>query len=95
MWVFDGFLLSARLISAGVASMSSAIASATEPVFAHTEQPAPVAKSASENPAIPDGMWIVLILSLILLVLLAWRAIDDMVDGSGGSDNGGNWLPPL
>ena len=43
----------------------------------------------------PEGLWIVLILSLILLVLLAWRAIDEIVDGSGGSDNGGNWLPPL
>jgi hypothetical protein len=40
-------------------------------------------------------MWIVLILSLILLVLLAWWAIDEMVDGPGGSDNGGNWFPPL
>jgi hypothetical protein len=54
-----------------------------------------VPNSASENSPIPEGMWIVLILSLILLVLLAWRAIDEIVDGSGGSDNGGNWLPPL
>jgi hypothetical protein len=75
--------------------MSSVTASVTEPVVAHTEQPAPVAKSASENTPIPEGMWIVLLLSLILLVLLAWRAIDEKVDGSGGSDNGGNWLPPL
>jgi hypothetical protein len=75
--------------------MSSATASVTDPVFAHTEQSGPVPKSATENTPIPEGMWIVLILSLILLVLLAWRAIDEIVDGSGGSDNGGNWLPPL
>lgn len=75
--------------------MSSVTASVSDPVFAHTEQSAPVAKSATENTPIPEGMWIVLILSLILLVLLAWRAIDEMVDGPGGSDNGGNWLPPL
>jgi len=75
--------------------MSSVTASVTEPVFASTEQPTPVPKSASENTPFPEGLWIVLILALILWVLLAWRAIDEMVDGSGGSDNGGNWLPPL
>ena len=75
--------------------MSSVTSSVTNPVSAHTEQSVPAPKSASENSQIPEGMWIVLILSLILLVLLAWRAIDEIVDGSGGSDNGGNWLPPL
>jgi hypothetical protein len=75
--------------------MSSAATSVTQPVSAYTEQSAPAPNSATENSPIPEGMWIVLILSLILLVLLAWRAIDEIVDGSGGSDNGGNWLPPL
>jgi hypothetical protein len=75
--------------------MSPVTASVTDPVSAYTEQSTPVPKSATENAPIPEGMWIVLILSLILLVLLAWRAIDEMVDGSGGSDNDGNWLPPL
>ena len=75
--------------------MTSATTSVTHPVSAYTEQSTPVPNSASENSPIPEGMWIVLILSLILLVLLAWRAIDEIVDGSGGSDNGGNWLPPL
>jgi len=75
--------------------MSSVTASVTEPVFASTEQPTPVPKAGSENTPFPEGLWIVLILSLTLWVLLAWRAIDEMVDRSGGSDNGGNWLPPL
>ena len=75
--------------------MASVTTSVTAPVSAYTEQSAPVQKSASENTSIPEGLWIVLILSLVLLVLLAWRAIDEIVDGSGGSDNGGNWLPPL
>ena len=75
--------------------MSSVTSSVTNPVPAYTEQSVPAPKSASENTPIPEGMWIVLVLSLILLVLLAWRAIDEIVDGSGGSDNGGNWLPPL
>jgi hypothetical protein len=75
--------------------MSSVTASVTDPVSAYTEQSALVSKSATENAPFPEGMWIVLILSLILLVLLAWRAIDEMADGSGGSDNDGNWLPPL
>jgi hypothetical protein len=75
--------------------MSSVTASVTDPVFAHTEHSSPVSNSGPENTPIPDGLWIVLILSLILLLLLAWRAIDEMADGSGGSDNGGNWLPPL
>ena len=75
--------------------MSSASLSLTEPVSAYTEQPPPLPKSASADSLVPQGMWIVLILSLILLVLLAWWAIDEMVDGPGGSDNGGNWFPPL
>ena len=75
--------------------MSSVTASATDPLFAHTERSAPAPKTTPESTPIPEGMWIVLVLSLILLVLLAWRAIDEMLDGSGGSDNGGNWLPPL
>ena len=70
--------------------MSSATMSVADPVSAYTEQPAP-----SEKAAIPEEMWIILLLSVILLVLLVWRRIDEMVDGSGGSDNGGNWLPPL
>jgi hypothetical protein len=75
--------------------MSSVTASDTDPVSASTELSAPVPKSATEYTPIPEGMWVVLILSLILLVLVAWRAIDEMADGSGGSDNDGNWLPPL
>ena len=79
----------------GVIAMPSAATSVNEPVSAYTGQAAPVPKSASENTLVPQGMWIVLILSLILLVLLAWRAIDEMVDGSNGPDNSGNWFPPL
>jgi hypothetical protein len=75
--------------------MSSVTSSVTNPVSAYTEQPVQPPKSASENTPIPEGSWIVLILSLILWGLLAWRAIDEIVDGSGGSDNGRNWLPPL
>jgi len=75
--------------------MSSASSSLIEPVSAYTEQPAPLPKSAPANSLVPQGMWIVLILAFILLVLLVWWAIDEMVDGPGGSDNGGNWFPPL
>jgi ABC-type uncharacterized transport system permease subunit len=75
--------------------MSSATMSVADPVSAYTEQSAPLPKAASENTAIPQEMWTILVLSVILLVLLVWRTIDEMVDGSGGSDNGGNWLPPL
>jgi len=62
-------------------------------VTAYTEQPARGAES--ETVPIPQELWIVLILSFILLVLLAWRAIAEAGAGPGGSDNGGNWLPPL
>jgi hypothetical protein len=70
--------------------------SASKSVSAFTEQPAPM--SESENVPIPQELWTVLILCVILFVLLAWRAIDEMLDGSGGDDNGssnGTWFPPL
>jgi hypothetical protein len=67
----------------------------TDPVSAYTEQPAPAPKSASDNSFVSAPMWMVLILCLVLLVLLAWQRIDEMSDGSGGSDNTGNWFPPL
>jgi hypothetical protein len=76
--------------------MSSATFSASKSVSAFTEQPAPM--SESENVAIPQELWTVLILCVILFVLLAWRAIGEMLDGSGGDDNGSsnsNWFPPL
>jgi hypothetical protein len=75
--------------------MSSVSSSLTVPVSAYTEQPTPLPESSSANSLVPQGMWIVLILAFILLVLLAWWAIDEMVDGPGGSDDSGNWFPPL
>jgi hypothetical protein len=72
--------------------MSSATISATEPVSAYTEQPAPAPGPASENTPIPPEFWTVVILSIVLFVLLVWKAIDEMVGGDG--DNGGNRFPP-
>jgi len=75
--------------------MSSATISATEPVSAYTEQPAPISGSAPENTPMPPELWTVVVLSVILFVLLVWKAIDEMVDGSGGNgDNGSNRFPP-
>ena len=75
--------------------MSSATSSASNSVSAFTEPPA--AAWESENVPIPQELWTVLILCVILFVLVAWRAIDEMLDGSGGDDNSGNsdWFPPL
>jgi len=39
-------------------------------------------------------MFIVLILSFILWVLLAWRAIERAGDGSGRDSNSSTWFPP-
>ena len=71
------------------------MSSATTSVTAYTKQSDPVPQPGSENAPVPEELWIVLILSFILLVLLAWRAIDEMVDGSGNSDNDGSWFAPL
>jgi hypothetical protein len=76
--------------------MSSASFSASKSVSAFTEQPAAV--SESENVPIPQELWTVLILCVILFVLLAWRAIDEMLDGSGDDDNrnsSSDWFPPI
>jgi len=75
--------------------MSSATISATKPVSAHTEQPALMPGSASESTPIPPEFWTVVVLSVILFVLLVWKAIDEMVDGRGNNgDNGSNRFPP-
>ena len=79
-----------RVIAMSTANTS--VAAYTE-VTAYTEHPARGAES--ETVPIPQELWIVLILSFILLVLLAWRAIAEAGAGPGGPDNGGNWLPPL
>ena len=59
----------------GVTTMSSATTSVAS-VSTYTEQSAPRADSGSQNTQVPDEMFIVLILSFILWVLLAWRAIE-------------------
>jgi hypothetical protein len=75
--------------------MSSTTISPTKPVSAYTEQPALAPGPGSENTPIPPEFWIVVILSIALFVLLVWKAIDEMVDGTGGDgDNGGNGFPP-
>ena len=75
--------------------MSSANMSDTKPFSAHAEQPAPMPGSASENTPIPPEVWTVVVLSVILFVLLVWKAIDEMVDGRGSNgDNGSNRFPP-
>jgi len=63
-------------------------------VSAHTEQPAPGAESRSQNTLIPEELWTVLILSFILLVLLAWRAIEEAGDASGTNSDSSTWFPP-
>ena len=74
--------------------MSSATISA-KTVSAHTEQPAPMPGSASENTPIPPEFWTVVVLSVILFVLLVWKAIEEMVDGRGSDgDNPSNRFPP-
>ena len=74
--------------------MSSATISATKPVSAHTEQPALMPGSASESTPIPPEFWTVVVLSVILFVLLVWKAIDEMVDSGGNGDNSSNRFPP-
>jgi hypothetical protein len=75
--------------------MSSATISATEAASAYTEQPARMPGSASENTPIPPELWAVVVLSVILFVLLVWKAIDEMVDGGGSNgDNSSNRFPP-
>jgi hypothetical protein len=86
-------VLWAQLQSVGVTTMSSATTSVAT-VSAHTEQPAPGAESRSQNTQIPDELWSVLILSLILLVLLAWRAIEEAGDASGTNSDSSTWFPP-
>ena len=76
--------------------MSSATISATKTVSAHTEQPALMSGSASENAPAPPEFWTVVVLSVILFVLLVWKAIDEMVDGGGSNgDNSSNRFPPF
>jgi hypothetical protein len=69
--------------------MSSATTSVPT-VSAHTGQPAPGAGSRSQHTVIPEELWTVLILAVILWVLLAWRVIEEAGNGPGNSDNGGN-----
>jgi hypothetical protein len=75
--------------------MSSTTISATKPVSAYTEQPALASGPASESTPIPAEFWTVVILSIALFVLLIWKAIDEIMDGTGGDgDNGSNRFPP-
>jgi len=76
----------------GVTCMSSATSLATS---AYTEQPAPGAETALRPTAIPEELWTVLILSVILWVLLAWRAIEEAGEGSGGDRDSSTWFPPF
>ena len=78
----------------GVTTMSSATTSVAS-VSTYTEQSAPRADSGSQNTQVPDEMFIVLILSFILWVLLAWRAIERGGDGSGRDSNSSTWFPPI
>jgi hypothetical protein len=73
--------------------MSSATNAAIKSSSAYTEQPAPVPNSASENVPVPQALWIILILSFILWVLLAWKALDEWVD-SDRDDDSINRVPP-
>jgi hypothetical protein len=57
-----------------------------KPVLAFTEQHASAPNSGSESVPLPLEFWAVLILSLVLFVLLAWRAIDEIADCSSGDD---------
>jgi hypothetical protein len=63
-------------------------------VSAYTEQSTPAPKSISEEVAFPQEFWTVVILSVILFVLLAWKAIDEMIDNPGDDDNSINRHPP-
>jgi hypothetical protein len=63
-------------------------------VSAYTEQPAPVPKSISEDVTFPEQVWPVVILSVILFVLLVWKAIDEVVDNPNDDDNGKDRRPP-
>jgi hypothetical protein len=83
--------LLAQLQSVGVTAMSSAITSVAT-VSALTEQPVPGAEL--ETVPIPQELWIVLVLSVILFVLLAWRAIAEG-DGSGDDGSSNTWFPPF
>jgi hypothetical protein len=60
--------------------MSSEIMPAAKSLSANTEQPVPLTESAPQDAVIPQAFWTVVILSLILFVLLLWKAIDEMVD---------------
>jgi hypothetical protein len=57
-----------------------------KPLIAFTEQHASAPNPGSESVPLPQEFWAVLILSLILFMLLAWRAIDEMPDDSSGAD---------
>jgi hypothetical protein len=72
--------------------MSSASISGS--VSAYTEQSAPAAKSISEEVTFPQDVWTVIILSVILFVLLIWKAIDEKVGTSEDDDNSINRHPP-
>jgi hypothetical protein len=54
----------------------------------------PAPKSTSEEVTFPQEFWTVVILSVILFVLLAWKAIDEMIDNPGDDDNSINRHPP-
>jgi hypothetical protein len=64
-------------------------------ISAHTEQPALMSGSAPENTPIPPEFWTVVVLSVILFVLLVWKAIDEMVDGGGSNGDNSNRFPPF
>jgi hypothetical protein len=50
--------------------------------------------SASEYAPIPPEFWTVVVLSVILFVLLVWKAIEE-IDGRGSNgDNPSNRMPP-
>jgi hypothetical protein len=60
--------------------MSSATTSVAT-LSAYAEQPAPGAESRSQHTMIPEELWTVLILAVILWVLLAWRVIEKAGNG--------------
>jgi hypothetical protein len=82
-------VLLAQLQSVGVTAMSSATTPVAT-VSAYTEQPAPAAEL--ESVPIPQELCIVLVLSIILFVLLAWREI---AEGDGGDGSSNTWFPPF
>ena len=66
--------------------MSPETITAATSLSASTEQPARLPESVPQEAVIPQALWTVVILSLVLFVLLLWKAIDEMVDSIGKGD---------